>query len=71
MPISESFTAELDLNAYRNRFDVGDIVTIRDDGRGISFEKRIEEVQESFDVSGCAVTATFGEPLRTIYDLIK
>lgn len=71
VPISESFTAELDLSAYRSRFDVGDIVTIRDDVRGISYAKRIEEVQESFDANGCTVSATFGQPLKTIYDLIK
>ena len=70
-PISENFTAEVDTAVYRNEFNVGDMVTVRDDLREISFIKRIEEAQESFNASGKFVSVTFGEPLKTIYDLLK
>lgn len=68
---TENFTADVvAFDKYRKDFDVGDIVTVKNDVRGIRYTKRIEEVQETFDTSGITVTPTFGIPLKTIYDLI-
>lgn len=56
---------------YRNLFDVGDILIIRDNYRMRDIYKRVNYVEESFDNSGLKVTPTLGEPLKTLYDLIK
>lgn len=69
---TENFTADVvAFDKYRTDFNVGDIVTVKNDLRGIRYTKRIEEVQETFDTSGITVTPTFGIPLKTIYDLIR
>lgn len=68
---SESYSADALGSGYRLEWDVGDTVTVRNELHGISYVKRIEEVQEVFDVNGYIVTPTFGEPLKTILDLIK
>lgn len=68
----ENFTGDIvNVDDYRVKFDVGDIVKIQNGIRGISYSKRIEEIEESFDESGTKVTPTFGKPLKTIYDYIK
>lgn len=56
---------------YRNLFDVGDIIIIRDNYRMRDIHKRVNSVEESFDNSGYNVTPTLGDPLKTLYDLIK
>lgn len=68
---TESYNADALGAGYRTEWDVGDIVTVRNDFRSTSYVKRIEEVQETFDVGGVSVSPTFGEPLKTILDLIK
>lgn len=68
---TESYSADALGSGYRSEWDVGDIVTVRNDLRGAAYQKRIEEVQETFNVGGMSVSPTFGEPLKTILDLIK
>lgn len=68
---TENYSADALGSGYRLEWDIGDIVTVRNEMRGVSYIKRIEEVQEVFDVNGYIVTPTFGEPLKTILDLIK
>lgn len=67
---TESYSADALGSGYRSKWDIGDVVTVRNDMRGTAYVKRIEEVQEVFDVNGYVVTPTFGEPLKTILDLI-
>lgn len=68
---TESYSADALGSGYRTEWDIGDIVTVRNDFRGTSYVKRIEEVQETFDTNGISISPTFGEPLKTILDLIK
>lgn len=68
---AESYSADALGSGYRTEWDVGDIVTVRNSLRGISYTERIEEVQETFDTGGVSVSPTFGEPLKTILDLIN
>lgn len=49
--------------------NIGDIVVIRDNDRLVDLYKRIEEIEETFDNSGYQITPTFGEPLKTIFDV--
>lgn len=56
---------------YRDLFVVGDILIIRDNYRLRDIYKRVNYVEESFDNSGYKVTLTLGDPLKTLYDLIK
>lgn len=68
---TENYQADtLDLR-YRSKWRVGDTVTVRNNIRNMSYIKRIEEVQETFDENGLSITPTFGEPLKTILDLVK
>ncbi len=69
--ISENFTAEVRADGYRTDYNVGDMVSIINEIDGTAYVRRVEEVKEVFDVSGCKVTPVFGENLKTIYDLIK
>ena len=70
-PASENISGEIIAEGYRKKFNVGDLVTVKNSVRDITMQKPIEEVTETFDASGKAVTAVLGVPLKTIYDLIK
>lgn len=55
----------------RNKVYLGYIALVRDDVRRIDFYKRVEEIEEVWDNNGYTYKPTFGEPLKTIYDLIE
>lgn len=67
---TENLSADVIANGYRTKWNVGDAVTVRNEGRKTSFIKRIEEVKECFSNAGVKISHTFGKPLKTIYDLI-
>ncbi len=67
----ENISGDVAMDKYRKAFDVGDIVAVADKARGLTLTKRITEVQETYDSTGVSITPTFGEPIKTIYDLIK
>lgn len=50
-------------------YNIGEIVIIRDNDRLVDLYKRIEEIEETFDNSGYQINPTFGEPLKTIFDV--
>lgn len=68
---TENFSGDALGSGYRSEWDVGDVVAVQNGMRGISYSKRIEEVQETFDTSGVSIVPTFGEPLKTILDFIE
>lgn len=70
-PYTENFEGTAVGGGYRRDWQVGDLVTVRDDIGGESYKKQIEEVTEIFDANGKSVTVTFGEPLKTVIDAIK
>jgi hypothetical protein len=53
---------------YREHWDVGDVVLVRNAARGISYAARIVEVTKSFEQSAAAptVTATLGRPFPSL-----
>lgn len=53
---------------YREHWDVGDVVTVRNAERGIAYAARIVEVEKTFERSAAApvVKATLGRPFPTL-----
>lgn len=71
-PYSESFSAEAAINGgYREKWKTGDKATVIDEARGTTYLKRIEEVREVYDRNGFHIYPTFGESIKTIFDLVK
>ncbi|MGN0604593.1 MAG: hypothetical protein ACI4I2_11515 [Oscillospiraceae bacterium] len=55
---------------YAKRFDVGDIVTIYSSRFGISQDAQITEISESFTVGGLNINVTFGEPMKSLKQMM-
>lgn len=72
VPIQENFqgTVNFKLN-YRTEYDLGDIVTVKNDKWNKVISQRITEVTEVYDNTSNAITPTFGNPARTIMDILK
>ena len=53
---------------YREHWDVGDVVTVRNAERALSYPARIVEVEKAFERSAAAptITATLGRPFPTL-----
>ncbi len=72
VPVAENFTGTVDFKLkYRTEYDVGDIVTIKHIGWSKTAHPQITEVVEYFDHTENAVIPTFGEPRKTILDILK
>lgn len=56
---------------YKRDYDLGDIVTIRNDDWGITMDARITIVRESYSASGKAIEVTFNESQPTLIQVIK
>lgn len=70
--VQENFQGTVDFKiAYRTEYDLGDIVTVKNDKWGKVISQRITEVTEVYDNTSNAVTPTFGNPARTIMDILK
>lgn len=71
-PYTESFSAEANnIKGYRKEWHTGDIIAIKDDARDATYIKRIEEVKEVFDRNGRHLYPTFGDNIKTLYDIVK
>lgn len=71
-PESESFEADgenVENFAYRQDWDLGDIVTVQYTRLGITTNQRITEVEEVYENGTETVTPTFGTPLPETLDL--
>ena len=72
VPIQENFQGTVDFKLkYRAEYDLGDIVTVKNDKWGKVINQRITEVTEVYDNTSNAITPTFGDPARTIMDILK
>ena len=72
VPIQENFQGTVDFKLkYRTEYDLGDMVTIKNDKLGKVTSQRITEVTEVYDNTTNAITPTFGNPARTIMDILK
>ena len=68
----ENFQGTVDFKLkYRAEYDLGDIVTVKNDKWGKVISQRITEVTEVYDNTSNAITPTFGNPARTIMDILK
>lgn len=71
-PYTESFSAVVThIKGYREKWHTGDIIALKDDVRDTTYIKRIEEVKEVFDRNGHHIYPTFGDSIKTIYDIVK
>lgn len=70
--IQENFQGTVDFKLkYRAEYDLGDVVTVKNDKWGKAINQRITEVTEIYDNTSNAITPTFGNPARTIMDILK
>ena len=68
---TENFTGTAYGRGYRKDWFLGDYATVEDTERGAMHKKQIEEVQEVFESGSYSVNVTFGDNLKTIFDLVK
>ena len=70
--IQENFQGTVDFKLkYRMAYDLGDIVTVRKEKWKKTVVQRITEVTEIYDHTEDSITPTFGNPARTILDILK
>lgn len=67
---TENFEADALTDGYRQMWDVGDVAAVQNYINNSIYYKRIEQVQETFDINGTKIEPVFGEPLKTLRDLI-
>lgn len=58
-------------SGYREKWDLGDVVTIKNEDWQLSIDQRIYEITEVYDNRDNKITPTFGTPQKTILDLLK
>ncbi|WP_370150181.1 siphovirus ReqiPepy6 Gp37-like family protein [Exiguobacterium profundum] len=56
---------------YKEDYDLGDMVTTRNDDWGITMDARITVIRESYSASGKAVEVTFNESQPTLINVVK
>lgn len=68
-----SFDAELSENNYKYKedFDLGYLVTVRNKNWDVEFKQRITRIVESYSEYGRTIKVTFGEELPTVYDKLR
>jgi|LGOV01.1.fsa_nt_gb hypothetical protein len=66
-----AFETDVLAKDYKKMWDLGDIITIKDDELGIVQNQRIIEVKETYENGGMKIEPTFGKPLLTIQKKIK
>ncbi len=67
----KSFEATVEAADYREKWDLGDYVTIEDDKTGIREDRQIIEVQEIFEDGCYYVEPTMGEPIKSVKKILK
>lgn len=75
-PGSSSFSCNLNpyCDSFRTTgipFFLGEFVTVTDEINHVSFTKKAESIEETWNNQGFHVTPTFGEDLKTIYDYVE
>lgn len=72
VPIQENFQGTVDFKLkYGIDYDLSDIVTVKNNKWNKSINQRITEITEVYDKETDAITPTFGNPARTIMDILK
>jgi len=74
-PLNRTYDANINVVSgnlvYRQDFDLGDLVTIKNDQWGVTIDTRITEMEEVYEQTGMDVYATFGNKLPTLIDKIR
>lgn len=58
-------------DGWETSFFVGDIVTVQNTEWGVTANKQVSEIQEYWDADDVAVTATLGDPPKTLTEILK
>lgn len=56
---------------YKHDYDLGDVVTIRNEDWGVTMDARITVIRESYSASGKAIELTFNESQPTLIQVVK
>lgn len=57
--------------SWEERFTVGDIVTIQNTAWNVSTDRQVTEIREYWGAGSVTVTATLGEPQKTLAEILK
>lgn len=68
---TDSFEFEVFTRDYRKKWDLGDITTFHDKDLDYLDNNQIVEIQETYEADGIKIEATFGDPVKTITDVVK
>ncbi|MCB7106304.1 siphovirus ReqiPepy6 Gp37-like family protein, partial [Eubacterium callanderi] len=66
-----SFEFEVITRDYRKKWDLGDITTFYDKDLNYLDNNQIVEIQETYEADGIKIEPTFGDPVKTITDVVK
>lgn len=58
-------------DGWESKFAVGDFVTVKNTAWDMSADKQVSEVQEYWGANNITVTATLGEPPKTLIEILK
>ena len=58
-------------DGWESKFAVGDFVTVKNTAWDMSADKQVSEVQEYWGADNITVTATLGEPPKTLIEILK
>ena len=72
VPMTDYFGAEITIkNDWEQIFEVGDIVTVQNTAWNMTTNKQVSEIQEYWGADNVTVTATLGEPQKTLAEILK
>lgn len=72
VPTTDFFGAEIAIRGdWETIFSVGDIVTVHCKDWDMSADKQISEIKEFWDAGNVTVTATLGDPSKTLMEVFK
>ncbi|MCB7106292.1 siphovirus ReqiPepy6 Gp37-like family protein, partial [Eubacterium callanderi] len=69
--VTDSFEFEVITRDYRKKWDLGDITTFYDKDLDYLDNNQIVEIQETYEADGIKIEPTFGDPVKTITDVVK
>lgn len=72
VPTTDFFGADIAIRGeWETKFSVGDIVTVHCKDWNMSADKQISEIKEFWDAGNVTVTATLGDPSKTLMEVFK
>ena len=72
VPTTDFFGADISIrDEWETKFSLGDIVTVHNKAWNMSADKQISEIREFWDADNITVTATLGDPQKTLMEVFK